>query len=625
MGRRRELGAAVAAVLSVAAVTAAPAGAHGQAPHGHAGVLGGHHYYLDATAGDDAAAGTTPGTAWKTLGRLTTATLRPGDTVAFKRGTTFTGSATIDESGTRGAPIRIGAYGSGAAPVLTNPGGLNMLYLKGDRITVSDLAFTNGVAFDNSDGTGITGPKYEQSGAIAIATGADDVTVSHDAFTAVGLGVKTYGLRTRIEHNDFEHLTIAFRGVDSGSQTSYGAVGVSIDNSGADVGWNRFIDCRSTDSPYGADGGAVEIEGFDHPKDDIRIHHNFSSGSQGFVEATETTTSNVELSYNVSDDYQQFLAFDTTTDPTGYKVLHNTVLRHSTLNTTSFFASLYYREVVAPPSADWMTIRDNVFYADSEKVLAGSYSYAPFDFPHDHNVLGGQPDPLGYPLGDGDVIADPRFAALPATGFVTDPAQVAPRADSAAVDHGVTRPASRDILGNPIPKHGATDAGAVQFQGTATPRPEDPVVLGPEQLTADPGFEAQTPGAALTAPWSGTGPVTAQSDAAHGGSVFARIGATGSGFTMVRRIASVTPGQKYRLRMWVKTSPALCATCVYYGVKTVPGQVVREFIAPAGLGDWTELSVDFTPTTSSVSLQLGYYGGPADEVDTDDWSLATRS
>lgn len=613
MGRRRELGAAVLAALTIAAVAAAPADAD--------------QYYLDAVGGDDTAAGTSPADAWQSLSRLTAATLAPGDTVAFKRGTTFTGSATIADSGTRAAPILLTAYGSGAAPLLTNPGGLNMLYLTGARITVSDLAFEDGVAFDNRDGRGITGPKYEQSGAIALATGADDVVIRDNTFTAVGLGVKTYGLRTTIEDNLFEDLTIAFRGFDAGSETSYGAVGVSLNNSGADVGWNRFVNCRSTDSPYGADGGAIEIEGFAHDKDDIRIHHNFSSGSQGFVEVTETTSSNVEISYNVSDDYQQFLAFDTTTDPTGYQALHNTVIRRSALNTTTFFASLYYREVVAPPASDWLAIRDNLFYADSQKVLAGSYTFAPFEFPHDHNLLAGQPDPLGYPLGAGDVIAAPRFATpLPASGFVTDPSQVALAADSAAIDHGVTRPAEVDVLGNPIPRSGSPDAGAVEFQGVPDPQPEVPVVLGSE-LLSDPGFESQTPGVAPAAPWdvSGPGSVLAASGSPHSGRVFTRIAGSGGSFTVLRRSVSVTPGQPYRFTLWVRTSAAICDTCIYYGVKTVPGQVVREFIAPPALSGWTELAVDFTPTTSSVYLQLGYYGSSTDLVETDDWSLKTRS
>lgn len=65
MGRRRELGAAVAAVLMTAAVTAPVASAHGNGHghrhgHGHAPWHGPQTYYLDATAGDDAAAGTSP-------------------------------------------------------------------------------------------------------------------------------------------------------------------------------------------------------------------------------------------------------------------------------------------------------------------------------------------------------------------------------------------------------------------------------------------------------------------------------------------------------------------------------------------------------------------------------------
>jgi hypothetical protein len=632
MHRRKLVGAAVAAVLTAGAAAPAAMAALKAPPltgprHAPAQWGDGHRYYLDAEQGDDSADGRTPRRAWRTLARLQAATLRPGDTAAFKRGSTFAGSATLAGSGTAARPIRLTAYGTGADPVLTNPGGLNMLYLTGDHVSVSGLAFTAGVAFDNADGTGIRGPKYERSGAIAIATGADDVTVADNTFTAVGLGVKTYGLRTRVEHNTFQHLTIAFRGVDSGSETSYGAVGVSINNSGADVGWNRFIDCRSTNSPYGADGGAVEIEGFAHTKDHIRIHHNFSSGSQGFLEATETSTSDVELSYNVSDDYQQFLAFDTTTAPSGYRVLHNTVLRRSSRNSTAFFAGLYYREVVAPPSASWLSIRDNIFYADSQKVLRGSYTFAPFEFPHDHNLIGGQPDPLGYPLGTGDVLADPRFTVgAPATGFVAQPSDVALRADSAAIDRGVTHPAAVDILGRPISPRERTDAGAVEFTGVPAPRPEDPVVLGDEQLS-DPGFEAQ-PGGAPASPWSATGPgsVTALTGAAdaHGGTVFTRIGGSASGFTALRRLVSVTPGQTYRLRLWVRTSAGICATCIYYGVKTPSGSVVREFIASTS-ADWTELAVDFTPATSQVYVQLGYYGASTERVDTDDWSLATRS
>lgn len=590
----------------------------------------GHRYYLNSQTGNDAASGTSPGQAWKTLAPLQAAQLRPGDTVAFARGSTFTGSATIASSGTAARPIRLTAYGTGAAPVLTNPGGWNMLYLTGSHIDVSDLEFTNGVTFNNDDGTGITGPKYEQSGAVAIATGANDITVEDNLFEAVGVGVKTYGLRTSIQHNTFENLTIAFDGIDSGSETSYGAIGVSLNNSDENVGWNQFINCRSTDSPYGADGGAIEIEGFEHPKNDIWIHDNFSSGSQGFLEVTETSSSHVLIDYNVSDDYQQFVAFDTTDDPSDYQVLHNTVLRRSPLNTTTFFATLYYREVVAQPAADWLTISDNIFDADAEKVLNGSYTYEPFDFEHDHNVYTGQPYPVGYPLGTGDMVANPQFTVgPPPTGFLTDPSQVALQADSPAIGIGRTRPAAVDILGHPIPLWRPTDAGAVAFIGNPKPpAQQQPPTLGAE-LLGDPGFESQT-GGAVAAPWYGYGagstPVVAVTGAsdAHGGSAYAELDGNASDFTDLRQYLNVTPGQEYQLSLWVRASSGICNTCIYYGVKDYSGNVVREFIATDDPG-WRHYVMYFTPTTDQVFVHLGFFGAAGQTLDTDDWSLQTLS
>jgi hypothetical protein len=426
---------------------------------------GDRRFYVDARRGDNGNDGRARGRAWRSLGRLQKAVLRPGDTVAFRRGVRFSGSATVAASGTFRRPITLTAYGPGPAPVLTNPGGPNMLYVTGAHVRIANLQFTRGATFGRT--ARLHGPKYGRTGAVAIATGADDVRVTDNEFVAVGIGVKTYGLRTRITHNTFRDLSIAFRGVDpkTRTETSYGAVGISLNNSDADVAWNTFLNCRSTDSPYGADGGAVEIEGLAHPKDRIRINHNFSAGSQGFVEVTETRSANVEIAYNVSDDYQQFLAFDTTTSPRGYRVWHNTVLRRSALNATAVFAVFQYLNHGPRPSRRWLSIRDNVFYLPAAKALRGSYTYKAFDFPHDHNVFSGQEDPVGYPLGAGDVIADPLFAddppALP--GFAGDPRAVRLRAGSPAIGRAVTHPEKVDILGRPVPLGRRPDAGAIQW------------------------------------------------------------------------------------------------------------------------------------------------------------------
>ncbi len=78
------------------------------------------NYYFSAS-GNDANSGTDPSTPWKTLNKLNSyfSSLNPGDNVLLNKGDVFYGSITINKSGTAGSPIRIGAFGIGADPVIT--------------------------------------------------------------------------------------------------------------------------------------------------------------------------------------------------------------------------------------------------------------------------------------------------------------------------------------------------------------------------------------------------------------------------------------------------------------------------------------------------------------------------
>jgi hypothetical protein len=74
-------------------------------------------FYVDSEKGDDAMAGTAENTAWRTLDKVNAAELIPGDQVLFKRGGLWRGQL-VPQSGSNGAPIVYGAYGSGAKPIL---------------------------------------------------------------------------------------------------------------------------------------------------------------------------------------------------------------------------------------------------------------------------------------------------------------------------------------------------------------------------------------------------------------------------------------------------------------------------------------------------------------------------
>ena len=566
---------------------------------------GGRSFYVDAVDGSDSRDGRSPATAWRNLARVTQETFVAGDVIAFKRGQTFSGSAAVDESGTSSNRITLAAYGTGAAPTLTNPGGWNMLKLNGQYQRVTQLRFTDGAVFDNADGAGISGDKYRLSGAVAITAAGRYAEVYDNEFTDVGVGVKTYGQNTSVRHNTFRDLRIAYRGTDAGAETSYGALGVSANNSDIDISYNDFLNCRSTNSPYGADGGAVEIEGFDFTKDDIDIHHNYSRGSQGFLEVTETSSSNVRLYYNLTDDHQQFIAWDTTTTPSGYQAWNNTVVR--TRDDSRAVDIYYYREPGPAPQAGWLTLRNNIFFMTRSTVFSG------YEFPHGNNVFAGRGDPIGYGFlpGDGDVIADPKFVDLSGADYHLS-------TQSPAWDAGAGHSlASTDLDGNAAPAGAARDVGAYERSaGNAG-----------ANLVSDGGFETQTTLTGSSSPWHTDGSlvygVDANAGKARSGADNAWIwsGATTS-WGAIRQTVTVTPNTTYRLTVHLRNSGTIGAG--YTGAKTTGGTVLGE-VRYGRAGVYTRYVVTFASgANSTVRLHVGYYGVGSDAwVQVDDVSLTS--
>lgn len=81
--------------------------------------LQGAVYYVSPT-GNDANNGTSPSTPWRTIARVQqySSSAAAGDQVLFQRGATFVGQLIWYGSGSAAANIVIGAYGSGAAPLI---------------------------------------------------------------------------------------------------------------------------------------------------------------------------------------------------------------------------------------------------------------------------------------------------------------------------------------------------------------------------------------------------------------------------------------------------------------------------------------------------------------------------
>ena len=76
-------------------------------------------WHVDSERGDDAATGTSPETAWRTLERVNRAKIAPGDKVLFRRGGLWRGSLQ-PASGEAGRPVTYSWYGEGRKPILQN-------------------------------------------------------------------------------------------------------------------------------------------------------------------------------------------------------------------------------------------------------------------------------------------------------------------------------------------------------------------------------------------------------------------------------------------------------------------------------------------------------------------------
>lgn len=75
-----------------------------------------NEYFLDSQMGSDENPGTSSTTPFRSLAKLATLELKPGDVVRFRRGCTFRGRLSFQGNGTEANPILLTAYGDGPKP-----------------------------------------------------------------------------------------------------------------------------------------------------------------------------------------------------------------------------------------------------------------------------------------------------------------------------------------------------------------------------------------------------------------------------------------------------------------------------------------------------------------------------
>lgn len=192
-----------------------------------------HTYYVNFSGGLDSRTGKMPITAWKTITKINTFALVPGDRILFKRGETWSGIqlvASCDQ-------LTFSAYGSGALPVLDGSGLVNCFTVNNHSyITLQNLYAYQGFEFGFVLGGVATHDNLlldcDASNCgndnVSMMSACWNITVTgghfHDAFDRLGLGASISG----IEIADGCHDILIY-GAESYSQQSAGS-GMTVHN-----------------------------------------------------------------------------------------------------------------------------------------------------------------------------------------------------------------------------------------------------------------------------------------------------------------------------------------------------------------------------------------------------------
>lgn len=231
--------------------------------------------YVDAARGNDGAAGTSEGAAWRSLAKATGA-LTAGDHLLLAKGSTWHEALDIAASGSAGKEIVVDAYGTGAAPVVT--GASECALLRGSNIIVQHLTLT---------GCSWAGVEFRGDNDVVQSS-----TLSHSVAGATTAGGANHSriLGNAIVDND--KMSVNTQGGDDDS----GAFGVLLNGSNAEVGYNTISGSDAPSYDYGRDGAAVEI----FKSAGNTIHHNLTYDNETFSELGGKGTDKNTFSYNVA-------------------------------------------------------------------------------------------------------------------------------------------------------------------------------------------------------------------------------------------------------------------------------------------------------------------------------------
>ena len=372
-------------------------------------------YYIDSVGGNDNNNGTSESTPWETLSKVSSTTFSAGDNIYFKRGSSYSGCATINGNGTAGNPITVGAYGNGNAPSFTNPSysnnNGNAMRIRGDYQIVENLYFHHTAPTPDE-------PTFQEVwsvGALHVSLGNDHAIIRNNEFANIPKAIQSYSEYSLITNNYIHHGNDTQAGGFLGPPW-WGPLGIQLGIGNQEISYNTIEYMYVAGGEWGADGGAIELDDGRNHKNNFYIHHNTTYHNMGFLEVSYwddiqmRSSSNIDVTFNVSRDYQTFLLWWAPTSNS--TVINNTIIRDD--NPSSPAGPWKGVFIMDARPAD-ILLTKNIVVTDNdltEMIFIQDYDGGIYDVTHTNNcywdVVDGTVD-LGLPFGSGEIEANPLF------------------------------------------------------------------------------------------------------------------------------------------------------------------------------------------------------------------------
>jgi len=406
-----------------------------------------NRYYINSQTGNDTNNGSL-NSPWKSLQKLQEMTFQPGDRILFAKNSVFQGGITFKSSGNADNPIVLSHFGEGSRPSFSNPDqnklNGNVFQITGDHVIIDGLLFEK-----CADANSKSGKDVLLTGAVYTNIGADYITVRNCEFIDCPIGIYINGQHSLITGNVFRDCNRFL------SSPYWGPIGIVIGNAYNEISYNTCSNYVKVGGEFGADGGFIELDDryFGAQVHDIKIHHNKSFDNMGFLEIEKNVAGdNIDVYYNLSDDYQQFIFF---WGGNNSKIENNTVIR------TKPSLNGAVNTVFTMVNGNFI-LRNNIFVVANgvQTLVTAPYDAGNYDqVIHENNLYyctdGSKDDPCGKPLGPGELIADPRFVDINARDYRLSP-------KSPAVNAGMVLGYGLDLENKPLGNNQIPDIGAYE-------------------------------------------------------------------------------------------------------------------------------------------------------------------